>query len=149
MRAVLQRAAYAAVSSEGTETGRIEKGLMVLLGVEKGDTEKDAEYIASKTADTRIFTDSEGKMNLSLSDIGGGALVVSQFTLAGDCRRGRRPSFSDAAPPEEAERLYRTYISMLQSRGISTQEGVFRTHMQVTLCNDGPVTILLDSRKKF
>lgn len=149
MRAVLQRAAYAAVSSEGTETGRIEKGLMVLLGVEKGDTEKDAEYIASKTADTRIFTDSEGKMNLSLSDIGGGALVVSQFTLAGDCRRGRRPSFSDAAPPEEAERLYRTYIRMLQSRGISTQEGVFRTHMQVTLCNDGPVTILLDSRKKF
>ncbi|MCQ2735867.1 MAG: D-aminoacyl-tRNA deacylase [bacterium] len=149
MRAVLQRAAYAAVSSEGTETGRIEKGLMVLLGVEKGDTEKDAEYIASKTADTRIFTDSEGKMNLSLSDIGGGALVVSQFTLAGDCRRGRRPSFSDAAPPEEAEKLYRTYISMLKSRGISTQEGVFRTHMQVTLCNDGPVTILLDSRKKF
>lgn len=149
MRAVLQRAAYAAVSSEGTETGRIEKGLMVLLGVEKGDTEKDAEYIASKTADTRIFTDSEGKMNLSLSDIGGGALVVSQFTLAGDCRRGRRPSFSDAAPPEEAEKLYRTYISMLKSKGISTQEGVFRTHMQVTLCNDGPVTILLDSRKKF
>ncbi len=149
MRAVIQRVSRAEVTSEGAETGRIGRGLVVLLGVERGDEEKDAEYMADKTAGLRIFRDDDDKMNLSVTDVGGGVLVVSQFTLSGDCRRGRRPSFSEAAPPEEAERLYERYMDLLRAKGIRTESGVFRTTMQVSLCNDGPVTLLLDSRKRF
>lgn len=149
MRAVVQRVTSASVTVAGEVVGQIEQGFVVLLGVEKEDSELDADYLAEKTAGLRVFEDADGKMNLSLLDIGGSSLVISQFTLLGDVRRGKRPSFSDAAMPEEAERLYSVYCSRLKSLGVPIETGRFRADMQVALVNDGPVTILLDSRKKF
>lgn len=145
MRAVLQRVSRAQVTVEGRTTGSIDRGFLVLLGVGKGDTEADADYLAEKTAGLRVFPDAAGKMNRSLADIGGGVLVVSQFTLYGDCRKGRRPSFDQAAPPDLARALYDHYIEAIRSRGIPVQTGVFQAMMQVELVNDGPVTLLLES----
>jgi D-tyrosyl-tRNA(Tyr) deacylase len=122
---------------------------MVLLGVAQGDTSQEATYLAGKTAGLRIFEDDAGKMNRSVEEIGGGILVVSQFTLLGDCRKGRRPGFTDAAPPDLADQLYEEYVTALRSRGVAVATGVFRADMQVALVNDGPVTMLLDSRKQF
>lgn len=122
---------------------------MVLLGVAQGDTSQDTVYLAEKTAGLRIFEDSEGKMNRSVEDINGSILVVSQFTLLGDCRKGRRPGFSAAAQPELADQLYEEYVDALRNRGVHVATGVFRADMQVALVNDGPVTMLLDSRKQF
>jgi len=149
MRSVVQRVTCAWVDSEGVRTGTIDKGFMVLLGVMEGDTEADAEYIVKKIAGLRVFEDSEDKMNLSLADVGGSVLLVSQFTLAGDARHGNRPSFSSAARPEYAEPLCEKVKAMLEAKGIHVETGRFRTDMKVTLTNDGPVTILLDSRKEF
>jgi D-tyrosyl-tRNA(Tyr) deacylase len=149
MRAVLQRVSQARVEVADETVGAISQGLLVLLGVEQEDTEGDAEQLAKKTAELRLFEDDEGKMNLSVEDIGGEVLVVSQFTLAADCRKGRRPGFSRAAPPEEANRLYQHYVALLRQRGLTVATGRFQAMMQVTLTNDGPVTFLLDSNKVF
>ena len=149
MRAVVQRVAKSRVTVDGRVSGEIEKGLMILIGVEDGDTEKDASYIASKPAGLRIFEDENDKMNLSVKDVGGDILAVSQFTLLGDVRKGKRPSFSQAAIPEEADCLYQKVIEELRQDGLHVEEGVFQTHMMVDILNDGPVTILLDSRKNF
>lgn len=149
MRAVVQRVSQSKVHSNGELTGEIETGLMVLLGVAEGDKEQDAKYLAEKITGLRIFEDDQGKMNLGLQDVGGSMLVVSQFTLLGDCRRGRRPSFIDAAAPEEAERLYEHFVTLVRQQGIRVECGRFRTHMDVSLVNDGPVTLLLDSHKVF
>jgi len=149
MRAVLQRVSEACVVVEGEAVGKIGHGLMVLLGVEEGDTEKDALYLAEKTAALRVFEDGEGKMNLSVLDIKGEALVVSQFTLLADCRKGRRPGFSRAAAPEMADALYRRYVEELRRLGLPASTGTFQAEMKVSLVNEGPVTILLDSRKIF
>ena len=145
MRAVVQRVTSADVTVDDTITGEIEKGLVVLLGVEDTDNEKDADYITG----LRIFEDSEGKMNLSVSDVSGKVLAVSQFTLLGDVRKGKRPSFSKAAPPKEANELYRYFINKVKEKGITTEEGIFQAEMLVRIYNDGPVTILLDSKKLF
>jgi len=149
MRAVLQRVTRACVTVGDEVTGQIEVGLVVLLGVEQDDTESDAHVLADKTIQLRIFDDAEGKMNRALADVGGSVLVVSQFTLLGDCRKGRRPSFIQAAPPELAERLYETFVAAIGVQGIRVATGRFRAMMHVELVNDGPVTILLDSRKRF
>ncbi|WP_274585691.1 D-aminoacyl-tRNA deacylase [Neisseria leonii] len=153
MRAVIQKVTHAAVDvADGTHretVGKIGGGLMVLLGVGHGDSEADARYIADKIATLRIFEDENGKLNRSLHDTGGSVLLVSQFTLYADARSGRRPSFSAAARPEEAERLYQAVAGQLRSHGIDVATGRFQTHMQVSLCNDGPVTLLLDSAKQF
>lgn len=149
MRAVVQRVSKSSVTVEGNVTGKIERGLMVLLGVAEDDTVSDAEYMANKVAGLRIFEDDEEKMNLSVKDIGGDILAVSQFTLLGDVRKGKRPSFSKAARPDEANDLYQKFISFLREDGLHVEEGVFQTHMMVDLVNDGPVTILLDSKKVF
>ncbi len=149
MRAVIQRVQRAAVRVDGREVGAIERGLLVLLGVGGDDTHADVAYLAEKTAKLRLFEDEAGKMNLSLLDVGGAALVVSQFTLWGDCRKGRRPSFVAAAPPAPAEALYKDYIAALRERGVRTATGVFGAMMDVELVNDGPVTLLLDSEKCF
>ena len=149
MRAVVQRVSRAEVRVEGRPTGRIGRGLAVLLGVARGDAEADAVFLADKVAALRIFEDEGGKMNLSVRDVGGGALVVSQFTLLGDARKGNRPGFSDAAPPEEANALYERFCALLRERGLEVATGVFRASMEVELVNEGPVTILLDSRKLF
>ncbi len=149
MRAVIQRVNQASVVVAKETVGAIGQGLMVLLGVAQGDTSKDVVHLADKTAGLRIFEDDDGKMNRSVKDIGGDILVVSQFTLLGDCRKGRRPGFTDAAPPELADALYQEYVDALRSQGITTATGVFRADMQVALVNDGPVTIMLDSRKQF
>lgn len=146
MKAVIQRVKHSSVTVEGKITGEIDNGLMVLLGVGKGDSEKDAEYLAEKIPFLRIFEDNNGKMNLSLLDTGGSILVVSQFTLYGDCRKGRRPSYVDAAPPGDAERLYDYFITLLEKKGIHTQTGRFQAMMDVSLVNDGPVTLILESR---
>lgn len=148
MRAVVQRVKESRVEVKGETTGAIGKGVLVLLGVGASDTERDAEYLAGKIADLRIFPDPEDRMNLSLLDIGGAALVVSQFTLLGDCRKGRRPSFASAAPPEKARVLYEHFMLVLQARGIKVSSGIFQEMMDVYLINDGPVTILLDSEKR-
>jgi D-tyrosyl-tRNA(Tyr) deacylase len=148
MRAVIQRVARASVAVEGQVIGQIGHGLVVLLGVEQDDTDADAQQLADKAVQLRIFDDDEGKMNRSLQDVGGAMLVVSQFTLLGDCRKGRRPSFIDAAPPEQAERLYETFVAAVGVQGVRVATGKFRAMMQVELVNDGPVTILLDSRKR-
>ena len=149
MRAVVQRTLTSSVTSEGVETGRAGLGLTVLLGVAQDDDEKDALYMAEKIANLRIFEDDKGKMNRSLVDIGGDMLVVSQFTLCGDVRHGRRPSFTEAAPPELAEALYEKFVSAVSAMGIRTATGRFRTVMVVSLENHGPVTILVDSKKLF
>jgi len=149
MRAVLQRVLEAQVKVEGKIVGEVGPGLLVLLGVGRGDDESDARYLAEKTAGLRIFEDEQDRMNRSVLDAGGGVLVVSQFTLYGDCRKGRRPGFSDAASPESAERLYRRYVLRLTELGLPVATGVFQAQMAVKLINDGPVTLLLDSRKEF
>lgn len=146
MRAVLQRVSRAQVTVEGQTAGAIGRGFLVLLGVGKGDTEGDADYLADRTAGLRVFPDAEDKMNRSLADIGGEVLVVSQFTLYGDCRKGRRPSFDQAAPPDLARTLYGRYVEALRERHIPVQTGVFQAMMQVELVNDGPVTLLLESK---
>jgi D-tyrosyl-tRNA(Tyr) deacylase len=149
MRAVVQRVSQARVEVADEVAGTIGKGLMVLIGVERGDTSHDAIFLADKTAGLRIFEDDDGKMNRSVEEIGGEVLVVSQFTLLGDCRKGRRPGFSAAAAPELADALYETYVTALRQKDIAVATGVFQAHMQVALVNDGPVTMLLDSRKMF
>jgi D-tyrosyl-tRNA(Tyr) deacylase len=149
MRAVVQRVTQARVSVAGDTVGAIDAGLVVLLGVEHGDGVVDADYLADKIAHLRIFEDSDGKMNVSLQDAGGSALVVSQFTLLGDARHGRRPSFTAAAPPECAQPLYERFCAGLASHGVPVARGVFQATMAVALVNDGPVTLLLDSRKAF
>jgi D-tyrosyl-tRNA(Tyr) deacylase len=147
MRAVIQRVQSASVCVDGRMTGKIDRGLLVLVGVGKGDGEKDIAYMVSKLPDLRIFEDASGKFNLSLREAGGGMLVVSQFTLYGDCRKGRRPSFTDAAEPAEAKKLYEQLVFKLREQGISVETGEFQAKMEVHLVNDGPVTILLDSRQ--
>jgi D-aminoacyl-tRNA deacylase len=149
MRAVVQRVSRCRVTVEGNVTGQIGAGLLVLLGVSRGDTEAAADYLAEKVVGLRIFEDGEGKMNLSVQDSGGAVLVVSQFTLYGDVRRGKRPSFDAAARPEEAERLYEHFVSKIRSAGLRCETGRFQAMMEVELVNSGPVTILLDSEKSF
>jgi D-tyrosyl-tRNA(Tyr) deacylase len=149
VRVVIQRVSEASVTVDQKTVGAIGQGLMVLLGVAQGDTSQEAKSLAEKTAGLRIFEDDAGKMNRSVEEIGGSLLVVSQFTLLGDCRKGRRPGFTDAAPPELADQLYEEYVAALRSRGVNVATGVFRADMQVALVNDGPVTMLLDSRKQF
>lgn len=153
MRAVIQKVTQAEVhvieADTRQSTGKISNGFMVLLGVSNDDTETDARYIADKIAGLRIFEDENGKLNLSLKDTGGSVLLVSQFTLYADARNGRRPSFSTAARPEAARHLYDTVADMLRGHGLTVETGKFQTHMQVELCNDGPVTLLLDSQKLF
>lgn len=149
MRAVVQRVKGATVKVEGKLVADINQGLVVLLGVARDDTEHDANYLIDKTLNLRIFNDDQGKMNRSLLDIGGAVLVVSQFTLYGDVRKGRRPSYIDAAEPEKANDLYEYFIGQARSRGVRVETGVFQAMMQVNLTNDGPVTILLDSHKNF
>jgi D-tyrosyl-tRNA(Tyr) deacylase len=145
----VQRVSEAAVRVEGRLAGSTGRGLLVLLGVGTGDTEDDADYLADKVVHLRIFADAAGQMNLSALDVKGEILVVSQFTLYGDTRRGRRPGFSEAAPPEEAERLYLHFVERVRRSGLRVAEGVFRAMMDVSLVNQGPVTLLLDSRKAF
>lgn len=145
MRAVIQRAKSGSVSVEGEGTRSIGRGFVILLGVGLNDTERDAAWLAEKTANLRIFEDADEKMNLSLLDVGGEALVVSQFTLYGDARRGRRPSFTAAAPPDQADLLYQRYVELLEKCGVKVQTGWFRAKMLVTIENDGPVTLLLDT----
>lgn len=149
MRAVVQRVTESRVTVDEKITGEIGKGLMVLIGVQDGDDEQDAAYIADKVSGLRIFEDEDGKLNLSVKDIGGSVLAVSQFTLLGDARKGRRPGFSRAARPEEANRLYRKVIEAIEAQDIHVEEGVFRAEMMVEIHNDGPVTILLDSHREF
>lgn len=148
MIAVVQRVSRASVRVGGETVGAIEGGLLVLLGVALGDTEADSEWLANKCAELRIFRDDADKMNLSVIETGGSVLVVSQFTLLGDCRRGRRPSFTNAAPPAEADRLYRDFVDRLTARGLRVATGVFQAMMEVELVNDGPVTMLLDSKSR-
>ncbi|MBA3241895.1 MAG: D-tyrosyl-tRNA(Tyr) deacylase [Acidobacteria bacterium] len=149
MRAVLQRVTRASVRVGGETVGEIGGGLVVLLGVARDDTAEDARYVLEKTLTLRVFDDAEGRMNLSVSDTGGGLLVVSQFTLYGDTRRGRRPSWFDAAPPELAEELYEHFVNEARRSVARVATGTFRSMMKVEIVNDGPVTILLDSRKLF
>ena len=149
MRAVVQRVSRASVGVGGEIVGAIECGFLVLVGVTHADTAADAESLADKIVGLRVFEDDAGKMNLSLADAGGRCLVVSQFTLYGDCRKGRRPSFVAAAKPEQAERLYETFVAAIRSRGVEVATGRFRAEMSVELVNDGPVTLLLDSGKLF
>ena len=146
MRAVVQRVSEGSVRVEGEVTGAIETGLMVLIGVGRGDTDKEARYLADKISGLRIFEDEAGKMNRSLEDVGGSMLVVSQFTLYGDCSKGRRPSFIDAAPPQEADALYTAFIEAVRFKGIPVKTGRFQTHMKVSLTNDGPVTLIVESK---
>jgi D-tyrosyl-tRNA(Tyr) deacylase len=147
MRAVVQRVSRGAVRVDGRTTGEVGRGLVVLLGVGADDGEVDARWMADKVAQLRIFEDDAGKMNRSVEDVGGGVLVVSQFTLLGDTRKGNRPSFVEAAAPEAANALYEDVCARLRNRGLPVGTGVFRAHMDVELVNDGPVTILLDSRR--
>ncbi|MBR1584888.1 MAG: D-tyrosyl-tRNA(Tyr) deacylase [Clostridia bacterium] len=149
MRAVVQRVSEAYVTVEGRETGRIEQGLCVLLGVETGDTEADAKYMAGKIAKLRIFEDENEKMNRSVQQVGGKVLCVSQFTLLGDARGQNRPGFTQAEAPDRANALYERACDEIRALGVPVENGVFRTHMMVHLVNDGPVTILLDSKKIF
>lgn len=149
MRAVVQRVSRARVSVNGEITGEIGRGLLVLLGVGVGDTRADADYLAEKTIGLRIFEDAGGKMNLSVAEVAGALLVVSQFTLYGDVRRGKRPSFDAAAPPDEARELYEYFVEKIRAAGLLCETGRFQETMQVELVNEGPVTILLDSAKMF
>lgn len=149
MRAVIQRVRRSSVTVDDVVKGEIGHGLMVLLGVEDKDTEKDLDYMVDKIPNLRIFEDPDGKMNLSLLDVGGELLVVSQFTLLGDARKGRRPGFTDAARPEKANAMYETLVARIASLGVKVETGQFQAHMMVDILNDGPVTILLDSHKLF
>ena len=149
MRAVVQRVGRARVTVDQEIVGEIATGLLVLLGVNKSDTRADADYLTEKTIGLRIFEDAGGKMNLSVAEVGGAVLVVSQFTLYGDARHGRRPSFDDAAPPEQARELYEYFVEKIRVAGLRCETGRFQATMQVELVNDGPVTILLDSSKAF
>ena len=146
MKALVQRVSYARVGVGGELVGEIGRGLLILLGIGLKDTLREAAFVADKCANLRIFEDDAGKMNLSLLDIGGEALVISQFTLYGDASHGRRPSFSEAAPPEIAEPLYRKFVELLKMTGLTVATGRFRAEMAVELCNDGPVTIMVESR---
>lgn len=149
MRAVIQRVSHAKVSVDQEVVGTIESGLLVLLGVAEGDDESAADYLAEKTVGLRIFDDAAGKMNLSIGEVNGGVLVVSQFTLYGDVRRGKRPSFDRAARPEHANELYEHFVARIRAAGLRCETGRFQAMMDVELVNDGPVTILLDSEKQF
>lgn len=149
MRAVVQLVKQSTVTVGTETTGTIGKGFLILLGVNQTDTKEEAHYLANKIATLRLFQDEQGKMNLSLLDTGGSALVVSQFTLYGDCRKGRRPSYSKAARPELAKQLYELFISLLREKGITVATGKFQAMMEVSLINDGPVTLLIDSDKNF
>ncbi|MFY9213220.1 MAG: D-aminoacyl-tRNA deacylase [Tissierellaceae bacterium] len=149
MRVVVQRVKEASVTVEGEVVGKIGKGLLVLLGVGKEDEAKDLDYLVDKVVGLRIFQDENDKMNLSLMDIGGELLVVSQFTLYGDVRKGKRPSFTDSAHPEIGERLYEEFVVRARDKGLRVETGVFGAHMDVSLVNDGPVTIMIDSKKIF
>ena len=141
----MQRVSSARVEVDGEVVGAIDKGLVVLLGVADGDGQREAVWLADKIAGLRIFEDEAGKMNLSVGEVGGSALVVSQFTLLGDCRKGRRPSFTDAAPPEEADHLYQKFVGRVRESGLRVETGVFQARMSVHLTNDGPVTLLLET----
>ncbi len=149
MRAVIQRVTSAKVTVDDRETGAIGEGLLVLLGVHNDDEQKDITWLADKIVNLRIFEDDDGKMNYSLKDTGGSMLIVSQFTLLADCRKGRRPSWSEAAPPDKARQMYEDFIQVVSDSGITTATGEFQAMMEVSLVNSGPVTILLDSHKKF
>ncbi len=149
MRAIIQRVSEASVTVDKTVTGSIKKGILVLAGMKGSDTDNDLEWMAGKIINLRIFEDEQGKMNLSLKDIEGEMLIVSQFTLYGDCRKGRRPGFSEAAPPDIAERLYLRFIDKIRAAGIATATGQFQADMKVQLINDGPVTLMLDTEKIF
>jgi D-tyrosyl-tRNA(Tyr) deacylase len=149
MRAVVQRVSRAAVKVGNEQVGAIDRGFVVLLGVADGDAREDALYLAQKIAGLRVFEDDEGKMNQGLAEVNGKLLVVSQFTLLGDCRKGRRPSFDKAARAENARALYEAFVAAVSELGIETATGRFQEHMQVELVNDGPVTLLLDSRREF
>jgi len=148
MKALLQRVTRASVSIDSEEVGKIGQGLVIFLGVADGDMEKDAQYLVQKVANLRIFADEEGKLNLSVLDIKGELLLVSQFTLLGDTRKGRRPSFTDAAPPAQAEELCEYFVEQARGTGLKVATGRFQAYMQVAIHNDGPVTIMLDSREK-
>ncbi|MFN3153661.1 D-aminoacyl-tRNA deacylase [Bremerella sp.] len=147
MRGVVQRVLEAHVKVDGQIVGQIEQGLVVLLGVAEGDTEADLKYLVEKTIHLRIFEDDDGKMNRSVLDVGGSILAISQFTLLGDCRKGRRPSFITAAKPEEANALYEEYVRRIREQGVTVETGIFQADMKVHLINDGPVTLMLDSSK--
>jgi D-aminoacyl-tRNA deacylase len=149
MRAVIQRVSRASVTVDGEVVAQIGKGLLVLLGVATGDDEAAAEYLADKTTGLRIFEDADGKMNVACADVGGAVLVVSQFTLYGDVRKGKRPSFDRAARPEEAKRLYEYFVARIRGAGLHCETGTFQAMMDVELVNDGPVTVLLDSERQF
>lgn len=149
MRAVVQRVTSGAVTVDQKTIGSIGRGLVVLLGIRSEDGTGDTAWLADKIVHLRIFNDDQGKMNRSLADIGGEMLIVSQFTLYGDCKKGRRPGYSDAAPPEHAEPLYKTFIQQVNEHGIKTATGRFQAMMEVSLVNDGPVTLLIDSEKSF
>ena len=149
MRAVVQRVRRASVTVDRRVVGSVGRGLLVLLGVGRADTEQDVAYVAGKIGNLRLFTDAAGKMNLSVAEVGGAVLVVSQFTLLGDCRRGRRPSYTEAAAPERASALYEAVVERLRQAGLPVQTGEFRAMMEVDLVNDGPVTVLLDSERVF
>lgn len=149
MRAVIQRVSEASVTVDGTVVGQIGRGFLVLLGITHKDTSEDVSWMATKIAGLRVFEDDDGKMNLALADVAGSVLLVSQFTLYGDCRKGRRPSFVDAARPEVAVPLYQAVAAELCGQGINVQTGTFQAHMDVRLLNDGPVTMLLDSHRLF
>jgi D-tyrosyl-tRNA(Tyr) deacylase len=149
MRAVVQRVSEARVDVEGRTVGKIGRGLLVLVGIAEDDVDKDAEWLSEKVSSLRVFEDSKGKMNLSVHDVRGSILAVSQFTLLGDCRKGRRPSYDKAARPEDAEKLYRKFMEMVRTKGLPVEEGAFQARMGVHLVNDGPVTLILDSRKAF
>jgi len=149
VRAVVQRVNFSSVVVENSVVGQIDKGLNVLLGVEEGDTKVDVEYMADKIANLRIFEDADQKMNYSLLDIGGEMLCISQFTLMGDCRKGRRPNFMSAAKPDIANSLYQLFVENVEKMGVPVKTGVFQAEMTVDIQNDGPVTIILDSKKNF
>jgi D-tyrosyl-tRNA(Tyr) deacylase len=149
MKAVIQRVSEASVRVAGETVGAIDQGILVLLGVERGDGTADAAWLASKIADLRIFEDEAGKMNRSVLEVGGAILAVSQFTLAGNCAKGRRPSFDTAAPPDEGQRLYEQFVAAMRETGLPVATGIFQADMQVALVNDGPVTFILDSPRKL
>lgn len=144
MKAVIQRVSSASVTVDGTVVGRIGHGIMILLGVEKGDTEASADWLVEKICGLRMFSDADGKMNRAVRDTGGGLLVVSQFTLAGNCNKGKRPSFDTAAPAEEGKRLYEYFVAAARRTGLAVATGIFQADMQVALVNDGPVTFILE-----